>query len=169
MGAFGLMECQLYMRYVIKTRRFLQFRCFAWKKWICGKFVKNPLFVFDDVINFYWAGRFSKIIILYSWRWPQLMNQGGPCQGYIILMFPMTTRSVPGQRETCLDLPVFTKTSEDIFSFDRGPSLGNNDHLSICFDYAIFFSCTYPRYKRQRNMRVLCCSFLSNSSRKERQ
>ncbi len=29
------------------------------------------------------------------------------------------THSVPGQRETCLDL-VFTKTSEGILSFDRG-------------------------------------------------
>ncbi len=60
------------------------------------------------------------------------------------------TRSVPGQGETCLDL-VFTKTSEDILSFDRGQPLGNGDHLSICFDY-VCFSCTNPSYKRQRNI-----------------
>ncbi len=58
--------------------------------------------------------------------------------------------SVPGQRETCLDL-VFTKISEDILSFDRGQPLGNSDHLSFCFDY-VFFLCTHPSYKRQRNI-----------------
>ncbi len=40
------------------------------------------------------------------------------------------TRSVLGQRESCLDL-VFTKPSEDILPFDRGQPLGNSDHLSI--------------------------------------
>ncbi len=60
------------------------------------------------------------------------------------------TRSVQGQRETCLDL-LFTKTSEDILSFDRGPPLGNSDRLSICFDY-VCFSCVNPSYKRQRNI-----------------
>ncbi len=60
------------------------------------------------------------------------------------------TRSVLGQRETCLDL-VFTKTAEDILSFDRGQPLGNSDHLSICFDYVCFL-CTNPSYKKQRNI-----------------
>ncbi len=36
------------------------------EKIIDGKFVKNPLFVIDDVINCYWAGRFFKIITFYS-------------------------------------------------------------------------------------------------------
>ncbi len=49
------------------------------------------------------------------------------------------TRSDLGQRDTCLDF-VFTKTSEDVLSFDRG-------HLLICFDF-----CTNPTYKRQRNV-----------------
>ncbi len=59
------------------------------------------------------------------------------------------TRSVPGQREICIDL-VFTKTSEDILPFDRDQPLGNSDHLSICLDY-VCSSCTNPGYKRQRN------------------
>ncbi len=32
------------------------------EKIIDGKFVENPLFVIDDVISCYWAGRFFKII-----------------------------------------------------------------------------------------------------------
>ncbi len=59
------------------------------------------------------------------------------------------TRSVPGQRDTCLDL-VFTNPSEDILPFDRGPSMENSDHLSICFDN-VHFSCTNPSDKRHRN------------------
>ncbi len=55
-------------------------------------------------------------------------------------------RSVPGQRETCLDL-VFTKTYEEILSFDRWHPLGNGDHLSLCFDY-VCFSCPNPTDNR---------------------
>ncbi len=49
-----------------------------------------------------------------------------PClDNFIVQHSVRATRSVPGQRETCLDL-VFTKTSEDILSFDRGQPLGNS-------------------------------------------
>ncbi len=35
--------------------------------------------------------------------------------------------------------------------FDRGPPLGNNDHLSLFFDYACF-SCPSPSEQGKRNM-----------------
>ncbi len=59
-------------------------------------------------------------------------------------------RSVPGQREACLDM-VFTKTSEDILSFDRGKPLGNSDHLSLCLDY-LCFSCPSQTENRKSNL-----------------
>ncbi len=62
----------------------------------------------------------------------------------------LATRSVLGQRESCLDL-VFTKLSEDSFSFDREPPLGNSDHLSLYFDY-VCFSCPNPSVNRKRNL-----------------
>ncbi len=62
----------------------------------------------------------------------------------------LATRSVLGQRESCLDL-VFTKLSEDILSFDREPPLGNSDHLSLYFDY-VCFSCPNPSVNRKRNL-----------------
>ncbi len=61
-----------------------------------------------------------------------------------------TTRSVPGQWETCRDL-VFTKTSEHILSIDWGQPLENSDHFSIYFDF-VCFVCTNPSYKRQHNI-----------------
>ncbi len=61
-----------------------------------------------------------------------------------------TTRPVPGQRETWLDL-VFTKTFEHILSFDRGQPFENSDHLLIYFDN-VSFLCTNPCYTRQRNI-----------------
>ncbi len=62
----------------------------------------------------------------------------------------LATRSVLGQRENCLDL-VFTKLPEDILSFERGPQLGNTDHLSLCFDY-VCFTCPNPSENRKRNL-----------------
>ncbi len=47
------------------------------------------------------------------------------------------THSVPGQRETCLDL-VFAKTSEEILSFDRGHMF-----VSLALARAIEDSATY--------------------------
>ncbi len=50
-----------------------------------------------------------------------------------------------------LDL-VFTKLSEDILSFDRGPPLGNSDHLSLCYDYVCLSWPNSSKY-RKRNLR----------------
>ncbi len=58
--------------------------------------------------------------------------------------------AILGQRENCPDL-VFTKLPEDILSFNRGPQLGNTDHLSLCFDY-VCFTCPNPNENRKRNL-----------------
>ncbi len=62
----------------------------------------------------------------------------------------LATRSVLGSGENCLDL-VFTKISEDILYFDRGPPFGNSDHLSLYFDN-VCFSCPNPSENRKRNL-----------------
>ncbi len=50
-----------------------------------------------------------------------------------------------------LDL-VFTKLSGDKLSFDRGPPLGNRDHLSLCYDYVCLSWLNWSD-NRNRNLR----------------